>query len=315
MSEITRILCPVDFSEPSRHALDHAVALARWFGAKVSVLHVHQLTTPTFAAGPYVGLEGLEPMSLTDVERGELLQAVNEFVAPDRAAGIPIDTLLHEDANVPGAIIDHAEALGADLVTMGTHGRSGFERLMLGSVAEKVLRRSTVPVLTVPPRTPDAVARTAAALERILCPVDFSESSAAALASAVSMASKAGASLTVLHVVELLPEVSEMPTFDVAAYRTARFDDARARLATMMSQEPGPRGEVQSLLLAGKPSREIVRLATEQQAGLIVMGVRGKGVVDRLLFGSTTHHVVQQATCPVLTVHPRQAGSVRPAAR
>ncbi len=310
MSDIKRILCPIDFSEPSRHALDHAVALARWFVAKVSVLHVHQLTTPTFAAGPYVGLEGLQPMSLTDVERSELLQAVNEFVAGDRAAGVPIDTLLHEDANVPGAIVDHATALGADLVAMGTHGRSGFERLMLGSVAEKVLRRSPVPVLTVPPRTADAVPRTALALERIVCAVDFSDSSAAALAFAASLASKTHAALSVLHVVELLPEPSEMPSFDAAGYRVARFDDARVHLAAVMSQVSGAAGEAQALLLAGKPAREIVQLAAEQQAGLIVMGVRGRNIVDRLFFGSTTHHVVQQATCPVLTVHPRRNGAV-----
>lgn len=308
MSEIKRILCPIDFSEPSRHALDHAVALARWYGAKVSVLHVHQLTTPTFSAGPYVGLEGLQPMSLTEVERGELMLAINEFVAGDRAAGAPIDTLLHEDANVPGAIVDHASALGADLVVLGTHGRSGFERLMLGSVAERVLRRAAMPVLTVPPRVPDAVPRTAMALERIVCAVDFSDSSGAALTFAASLASKARAGLSVLHVVELLPEASEMPTFDAAAYRAARFDDGRARLAAVMSQVPGA-AEAQALLLAGKPAREIVQLASEQQAGLIVMGVRGRGVVDRLLFGSTTHRVVQQAACPVLTVHPRHEGT------
>ena len=92
----------VELDQPC-HALDHAVALARWFGAKVSVLHVHQLTTPTFAAGPYVGLEGLEPMSLTDVERGELLQAVNEFVAPDRAGSV-----------TPGPVLPSPATTGAD---------------------------------------------------------------------------------------------------------------------------------------------------------------------------------------------------------
>ncbi len=302
MIQITRILCPIDFSDQSRHALDHAVAFARWYGAKVSVLHVHALTSPTFAGGPYVGLEGLQPMSLSDVERGELVQAVNEFVEADRAAGTPIDTLLHEDVSVPGAIIDHATSLAADLIVLGTHGRSGFERLVLGSVAEKVLRRSPVPTLTVPPRAADAVPRTPGSIERVLCAVDFSDSSRAALAHALSVAELAHAAVTVLHVVELLPDLSEMPAYDVTAYRQARFDDARARLAGMIPGDARAALSVRELLLAGRPAREILQVASEQQAGLIVVGVHGRGVVDRMFFGATAHHVVRQAGCPVLTV-------------
>ena len=89
----------------------------------------------------------------------------------------------------------------ADLLVIGTHGRSGFERLVLGSVTEKVLRKASCPVLTVPKRLPDAVPVGPVLFKRILCPVDFSESSLHALSYAVSMAQEADGQLTVLHVV------------------------------------------------------------------------------------------------------------------
>jgi nucleotide-binding universal stress UspA family protein len=93
----------------------------------------------------------------------------------------------------------------ADLVVMGTHGRSGFDRLMLGSAAEKTLRASHVPVLIVPPRTPEAPAFSRDAFRHVLCAVDFSQDSARALGYAVSLARRAGGDLTLVHVVEPIP--------------------------------------------------------------------------------------------------------------
>ena len=101
---------------------------------------------------------------------------------------------------MPEAMVWRARTTLADLIVIGTHGRSGFERLMLGSVAEKVLRKAACPVLTVPAHAPDAVPREAGSVRRILCPVDFSSSSEDALEYALaSLAQEAHARLTVLH--------------------------------------------------------------------------------------------------------------------
>jgi nucleotide-binding universal stress UspA family protein len=302
MVQLTRILCPVDFSDHARHALDHAVAMSRWYGAAISTLYVHQLASPMVAAGPYVGLESLPPMAMTEADRLEAQKALNEFVADDRAAGATIDTMVHEDLYVASAIVDRARTVGASVIAMGTHGRSGFQRLLLGSVTEKVVRTAACPVLTVPPLATDSVPRAPIAVDRILCAVDFSDASAHALEHAVSMASRFGATLTVLHVLELLPDVSEMPPFDTSAYRASRFDEARSRLAAHVPPAMRKACCTQDLLIAGKPSREILRVAAEQQSGLVVLGVHGHGVLDRLLFGSTAAHVVRHATCPVMTV-------------
>lgn len=274
------------------------MAIAKWYHAGVSVLHVHRLTMPVFAAAPVPTPAALQPIVLTDVEATHLVAALDEYVAPDRAAGGRIDTLLDEAIDVSGAILSRAESLRADLIALGTHGRSGFQRFMLGSVAEKVLRKAACPVLTVPPRADDG-ARTDAASPRILCPIDFSKASARALDYAASLARESEGLLTLLHVIELPPDMSVHP--ELGAYRAARFEQTRLCLAGTLAGL-GEACRTRPLVLAGKPYREILRVAAEQQSDLIVMGVQGRGAVDLALFGSTTQHVVRQAGCPVLTL-------------
>ena len=302
MIQIRRILCPIDFSDTSRRALDHALALARCYRAGLTVLHMHHLSTPIYVTS-YVGPEALQPIMLTDLERAQLLAALNEYVAPDRAAsGVAIETILDESSDVPAAILSYAASTHADLMILGTHGRSGFRRLVLGSVAEKVLRTAGCPVLTVPPHAPGAVPRGLVSFERILCPIDFSRSSARALEHAASLAQEARGRLTVMHVVDLPPDVSEPPNPALADYRAARFGQARGELTKAIRASVPAGCAADELVLAGKPHREILRVASEQAADLIVMGVQGRGAVDRLFFGSTTSHVVRQAACPVLTL-------------
>src|SRR6188768_3726215 len=150
MIAIRRILCPVDFSHFSRHALSQAVALARETGAEVSVLHVFvfaPVALPVSAGGSIP----LEPIRLDAPGRAALQAELREFVDDVDTEGITLTTTLFEGDAV-ARILDRATDWNADLVVMGTHGRSGFERLMLGSVTEKILRKCSCPVLTVPPR-------------------------------------------------------------------------------------------------------------------------------------------------------------------
>lgn len=295
MFPISRILCAVDFSDGSRHALDHAAALARLFGATVSVFYVHRFAVPVPVAG-FTGI--VRPVPLTDAERGDIQQSLGEFVADDRKAGIPIDTLFDEDVAVPRAIVQAAAHADADLIVVGTHGHSGFTRMVLGSVANTVMKTAGRPVLIVPPRARDVVPMSFA---RIVCPVDFSGVSARTLDAAAALAIRSGARLTAMHVLETHGDVSDAAADHFTGYRSERFERARGCLHAVVARLPAG-VQVDELLLFGKPYREILRLADDQQADLVVIGIQGKGALEAAAFGSTAYHVVRQATCPTLTV-------------
>ncbi|MGH7342162.1 MAG: universal stress protein, partial [Candidatus Rokuibacteriota bacterium] len=225
-------MCPVDFSEFSRRALDHAVALARWYNSSITVLHV-ATPAPAPAVAPYVGPEALQPFALTDVDRERLRQELRIFVAAEGAPGVAIDTRVEEGIDVHEEILVQAQRLASDLIVLGTHGRSGFQRLFLGSVAEKVLRKAVCPVMTVPRAVPDAVPAGPGLFRRILCPVDFSKSSAAALDYALSIAQEADATLTVLHSVEVLPDMTE-PPFVMGLNMPELMEASRERVRAMI---------------------------------------------------------------------------------
>jgi nucleotide-binding universal stress UspA family protein len=309
MSAITRILCPVDFSECSRHALEQAAALARECRAPVIALHAFAVAPVTErdvirrarerAAGAPIVLEPAHGSSEKgDAVRTELRQFVDSVgtggavVQLDIAEGDPID-----------AIVRASEALRADLIVMGTHGRSGMNRLILGSVAEAVLRQAACPVLTVPRRA-DPTASLAFA--RILCAVDFSSASLRALQYAAELAPAVGAELCALHVVELITGDGDGLRDEIADaatdYRQAFREAALERLETMVPAALGDDRNVRHMVTIGRPHREIVRIAEDERFDLIVMGVEARSAADLLLFGSTTQHVLRRSPCPVLTV-------------
>ncbi|HXW04527.1 MAG TPA: universal stress protein [Vicinamibacterales bacterium] len=296
--EIRWILCPVDFSECSRHALSYALTLARWYESTITVFHTYTATHP-LPIVPYDGPPALEPLGLSETHREQLRQALQEFTAPLAGSGVQLSIEIGEGLAVE-QIAGRARTLSADLIVMGTHGRSGFERLFLGSVTERVLRKASCPVLTVPPR----VAGATPTFRRILCAVDFSDSSLRALQFAVALAEEADARLSVLHVLELLPEgdAPELGFLSLREYRERLEATARERLRAAVPDSARQFADVDERVTIGKPYREILRTASEQGVELIVMGVRGRSGVDLMMFGSTTQHVVRQAVCPVLTV-------------
>jgi nucleotide-binding universal stress UspA family protein len=300
MIAIHRILCPVDFSETSRGALEHAAALARWYDARLTALHVVPLVPTTLTFPPAISAATMEPIS-PETFRGEL----RRFVA-SVADTVPTD-LVVLSGDPARTTLDQARALESDLLVLGTHGRAGFERLVLGSVAEKVLRRATCPVLTVPPAVAEQPVAPRPPYKRILCPVDFSAASDRALRYAVSLAEEAQARLVLLHVLELFPEqdIREHGHFDVPEYRRFLEEDARRRLAEAIPGEARAWCEPVEQVGQGKPYREILRVAADDKSDAIVMGVHGRGAIDLALFGSTTNQVVRHAHCPVLTVRGR----------
>jgi nucleotide-binding universal stress UspA family protein len=304
MIEIRRILCPIDFSDFSRRALDHAVAIARWYGSAITLLHVGAATP----AAAYAAATGaLPPTALLSDESGALLAGLKRFAETEVGPGVAVECEVVQDS-IPGGILTKAAEMPADLLVLGTHGRSGFERLVLGSVTERVLRKAGCPVLTVPRSAPDAVPYPPVLFKRIVCAIDFSDCSMSALNYASSLAQAADAHLTVVHVVELPNALRDAQDDELAHPRVLQDYIALAEEErTVRLQAAIPDGvreycTVDTVLATGKPYREILRIAGDANADLLVIGVHGHGAIDRLLFGSTTQHLVRQASCPVLTL-------------
>jgi nucleotide-binding universal stress UspA family protein len=293
---IQRILCPIDFSEFSKPAVEQAVALARWYEAGVDLLHVAAIELPpaVFEAMP-------GPLAL-DARSIETLEAeIRELSKPWMGGDVPVQTLVRVGKPAQ-QIVETARISKADLVVIGTHGRSGFERLMLGSTADKVLRKAPCPVMTVPRQLTDGTPRVL--FKQIVCATDFSAGSGAALAYGLSLAQEADARLTIVHVLDW-PDVPSAGDPFAATLRMGRMQletELRARLRETVPADARTWCDPEEVLVTGTPYREILRTAGETGADLIVMGVQGRGALDLGLFGSTTSEVLRRATCPVLTV-------------
>jgi nucleotide-binding universal stress UspA family protein len=297
MPEFTRILCPIDFSVASEHAAAHAVALARWFGSSITAVHVDNpifLPIPGLTSAGYRG----EPREDEAAIR-ELAQRVSE-VFPALAGDVPVDVRV-ETGPPQARIVDAAVALPADLVVMGTHGASGLEYLVLGSVTEHVLRTAPCPVLTVPPR---ARATSALPFTRLLVPVDFSDWSLRAVETAWRLARESDATVTLVHAIEWTVD-DELRAFGRAASEADRdraADEARRRLEALVPAGVREWCTPETRVVRGRAFRAILQTADEVKADLIVMGVHGRSPMSLAMFGSTTNQIVRRATCPVLTV-------------
>jgi nucleotide-binding universal stress UspA family protein len=178
---------------------------------------------------------------------------------------------------------------------------------MTGSVAEKVLQKAPCPVLTVPPHAaprPSGDVR----FKHVLCAVDFSSSALQAFGFALDIARQFGATVTVLHVIEWLAEDEPRAQahFNVPEYRQHLIRDAQEREQALIAEARDSRTAIADVVHVGRPHREILRLATELPADLIVMGAQGRGGAGLALFGSTTQQVVRAAQCLLLTVRMSQ---------
>lgn len=303
MAAVRRILCPIDPSPFSARALRYAASLAAWYRAELTALSVKETAIMPWAGWLDAPL-ALPPETPEARAAGE--RAVHAFVAG--AAGSTPARVTIVEGSPAAEIIRVATELPADLLVIGTHGLGGFERFILGSVTEKVLRKAPCPVLTVP-RQPDPDTVDAdVAFNTIVCALDFSDSSAAALEHAVLVAEEAQARLVLVHVLEWLAEGPPPPS---AALDVPRIDnelerEARERLDAMLPEGTRERCRPEIVIPRGKAYREILKVASANDADLIVLGVRGRGPIDRTLFGSTAEHVVRHATCPTLTVGTRR---------
>jgi nucleotide-binding universal stress UspA family protein len=195
------------------------------------------------------------------------------------------------------SILALAEAQEVDLIVMGTHGRRGFDRLMVGSVTERVLRKASCPVLAVHKPAHDFLSsrgQDPAHLNRILFCTDFSENSRRALSYALSLTAEYDAELTLLHV---LKDISGASSIEEAV--------AMEQLDNLIPSEKPKAGRIRSrsIVRRGSAYEQIIQLALEAQTDVVIMAVRGRGALNAAVFGSTTYRVIQLGPCPVLAVH------------
>lgn len=298
MVGINRILCGVDLSDFSLDALRHGLVLARWYSAQLTLFHVYQASQPLVIEsmpGSVPVFLGVDPVNVTE--------EVRRFCAPVLASSDQRVDIVVRPGDAAKEITREAEQLPADLVILGTHGRSGFERLFLGSVTEKVLRSTRVPVLTIPPpvREPGSPV-----YKTILCPVEFSDASLRALEYALSLAREADARLILLHVIEEVfgrGEAETLAHLPLSDYYRHLEQQAITRLETVIPDEARVWARPERRVVNGRAYQEILKTVADERVDLVVMGVHGRGALSRFVFGSTTHRVIREAGCPVLTLH------------
>jgi len=293
--KIKRILCPIDFSEFSVSAYQHALSVAEHYQAKLVAQHIVELWR--HPAADFVASAGLyEEYSQALRESGK--EQLQEFVKKHTHDEIQPE-LVVQTGVAADSILSFAQLQKADVIVMGTHGRRGFDRLMLGSVTDRVMRTAPCPVLVAskPPQGSVAAGKERGHvhhLSRILFCADFSENSEGALKYAISATAEYDAELTLLHVLEGVPSQAETEEAMAAAAE---------RLDKLIPPEGRKRLKIRTAVRTGKPYPQIIQLAMEAQIDLVIMGVRGRGALDVAVFGSTTYRVMQLGSCPVLAVH------------
>ncbi len=300
MLRVRKILFPTDFSEPSRLALDQALMWAEVQDAELILLHV-VATRPMDFVEPEARFPDPEEITarVQELAKTELAR----LIAPlqDRPLRLRQRVFVAPDADQ--GILDVAHEENVDLIILGTHGRRGAARLLIGSVAAEVLRRADRAVLVVPSRGRLRAGR----LRRILAPVDFSEPSKHAVAEARALAAAAGAQLELFHV---LPNF-EMPLpmnpggFGGASSIVADLEPAARDALDAMATEAGPPAKIETELWQGPAAPSILNRAEATEADLIVLASHGYTGLDRLLLGSVTEKVARLAHCPVLVLPPK----------
>ena len=292
----TKILCPVDFSPGSQQALRTAVRLASEHDAELVVMHSWYIPPAAFAGDYVYGADIVQ--ALTDDAQNALAAAVAEAgrlgarrVSSRMRSGLPWQQIIETAQREPG--------LG--LIVIGTHGRSGLSRVVMGSVAELVVRHAPCPVLTVRPDSEPAPYR------RVLCPVDLSRTARDALPLAAALVQPSGVGITLLHVIERpVAYGAAAPPRDfhreIDARASALLDAWTADLQAKV-QVP-----VMQATRIGRPGAQILAVLDDDKTfDLVVMGSHGHTGIARILLGSVAEQVARHARCPVLVVHGDRA--------
>jgi nucleotide-binding universal stress UspA family protein len=284
---IKNILFLTDFSPVAENAGSCAFGLARRYGAKVFAVHARPIQ-----------VFGLAPPETWPVLQEALEEQAREQAQQlDRVfSGVEHDAFI-EEGNVWDVVSHLVEEKGIDLIVMGTHGRRGVDKVLLGSVAEDILRRVPCPVLTVSPNVRCSSGRTIGTKNVLFC-TSFSAKSEVAAAYAVSLAEQNRAHLDMLHVIAR-PKAGEFVEGEDLMSVCAR------RIRSLIPPDADLWSEPRAIVEQGDPAERILAVAKQRGADVIVMGAKSaEGDLGAAIHlpGTTVHEVICQAECPVLTV-------------
>jgi nucleotide-binding universal stress UspA family protein len=286
------LLVPTDGSEHAERAAEHALSVARAFDATVHLINVVDVQSEggLFSAGG-VDEEFLERL------KDQARETIADLEAPAEP-GDDVRTAVVEGRPSEG-ILDYAAENDADLVFMGTHGRTGLDRYVTGSVTERVVRQSNVPVFTVRATERSAVGD---GYDRVLIPTDGSDCAAAAVNHGIAIAKKYDATVHAVNVVNVrtVTASDEIPPHTELLERLEERGEDATEAVAERAREAGL--DASTAVLDGVPARGLREYAEENDVDLITMGTHGRRGLDRYLIGSTTTKVVRTAEMPVLSV-------------
>jgi nucleotide-binding universal stress UspA family protein len=286
--DIKTVLVPVDFSPPSRLALNHGVAFARRFHAQLVLLHI--METPPALAYTY-------PTDYAKIEtqhREQAWRMLSALVAPEDQDDLDLHVMI-KAGKIEEEIAATIHEAKADAVIMGTHGRGLFGRAFIGSITQHMLRKVPVPILTVCRVTRPLT------FERILYATDLSEASNRGFRSVLDFAATTRSTVAVVHTVHeptLAYVEAGMPPID----KQQLLDGARDQLKALEAEAFERKIKIETVLVEGNPAETILKAAEEDCADLIVMTVSKKGLIERALLGSTAERVIREAHLPVLSI-------------
>ena len=295
---LKRLIVATDFSDMADVAVHYGIRLAREFGAKLYLCHVIPFSS-TVALGEAASGVLSQHRHLMDeahARLGELMENVSVEWEPVVRVGNPAEEVARATAEKK-----------ADLAVCATHGRSGLKRLFLGSVAERLVRILPCPLLVVRPGVEGLADWTEGSIRfrKVLLGSDFSPDSELAVSYALSLAQEFQSELHLVHVIEppVYKNLLKPGKEDEAELRRLR-GLLKEKLPALVPEDARHWCTPVTALLAGQPYDELTKYAVVNEIDLIVLGVRGHGLVESLFVGSTTYRVIRQAPCPVLSVQP-----------
>ena len=295
------ILIPIDSQQLSQHAAMVGLEFAQKLQAQVTLLHVIQMPPVYPPQSEHATLETI---------RDHAKKLLEPWAAIAAKKGVGLKTkMVQDDAySVAASIVKAANSLECDVILMGTQGREGLDRLLVGSVAERVTRLANQPVMLVRSAHSGQVGK-ANSFGSILVPIDGSSTSQAALWTADELAKQLGASLHFLHVVPDLPlPMSDGMGFGTMNYRSEPWIEAlehQGQAITKHAKESTTLEKVETSVIPASGARianQILKFAKEHHSSLIVIGTHGRSGLDRLLLGSVAEGVMHHADVPVILV-------------
>jgi nucleotide-binding universal stress UspA family protein len=296
---INKILCATDLSELSNISISAAVALAKEFNAKLYVCHVIDLTIQA-AYGDVV----LAPLELQNQTTEYAYEHIGNLIGDENIDWEPLITTGHASDEISKIAV----ANRIDLAVLATHGRSGLKRVVLGSVTERLMRILPCPILIVRSLENDdtAIQQFSLNMKKILVGCDFSPYSKLAFQYGLSLAQEFEAELHLAHVVETsaYKDLLKISAANREESESLLHEQITEKLSNMIPKESLVWCHPKIILLAGHPYEEIIKHSLLNHIDLIVLGIRGRNLIEAVFTGSTTDRVARQAPCPVLSVCP-----------